>query len=113
MADKLMADIAGGDKKLQHVQTEDKSVPKIDSGVHIKENKHADLMAAVAKDHSLQHVETDDKSVPKIEGLFSFISLSLLFLFSPCFSLNLFFLLILFCFPPFSILSILIALFYS
>eukprot|EP00009_Paramoeba_aestuarina_P009701 CAMPEP_0201539720 /NCGR_PEP_ID=MMETSP0161_2-20130828/70556_1 /ASSEMBLY_ACC=CAM_ASM_000251 /TAXON_ID=180227 /ORGANISM="Neoparamoeba aestuarina, Strain SoJaBio B1-5/56/2" /LENGTH=88 /DNA_ID=CAMNT_0047947133 /DNA_START=448 /DNA_END=714 /DNA_ORIENTATION=- len=68
MADKLMADIAGGDKKLQHVETEDKSGPKIEKDIHIKENKHGDLMAEVQKDQKLQHVETDDKSAPKIEA---------------------------------------------
>ena len=70
MADKLMADIAGGDKKLNHVETDDKSGPKIDEKAHIGQNKHADLMKDVAAGKDLQHVETDDKSAPKIDGLF-------------------------------------------
>ena len=75
MADKLMADIAGGEKKLQHVDTEDKSAPKIDADIHIKENKHGDLMADITGEKKLQHVETVDKSAPKIEGLCCFLSL--------------------------------------
>jgi hypothetical protein len=81
----LLNQIAAG-KNLQHVETEDKSVPKLESmffislimcfnyltfttgNVHIGSNPRTALFAEVQKEHKLQHVDTDDKGAPVIDS---------------------------------------------
>jgi len=64
--DKITPDIEKG-AQLKHVETTDKSVPKIESDVHIKKIDREGFLTDVAKGTSLSHVEPTDKSAPIID----------------------------------------------
>jgi len=66
MAEKVIAEISA-DHSLKHVETTDKSAPKIESDVHLKKIDRGGFLDEVQKGAELKHAETTDKSVPKIE----------------------------------------------
>jgi len=67
--DKLFEGIVNQEKKLHHVETEDKSQPQIEA-VPIRKNVHSSVMSEVQKveNRDLKHVETVDKGKPVIDS---------------------------------------------
>lgn len=64
--DKIAADIEKG-KELKHVETQDKSAPKIESDVKIKKVDRGGFLQEVEKGKDLKHAETVDKSAPQLD----------------------------------------------
>jgi len=67
MADKAIEEISKGGHQLKHVETTDKSVPKIEE-VQIKKVDRDPFLKEIAKGTDLSHPsDSNERSAPKIE----------------------------------------------
>lgn len=66
MASPFLSDISKG-ADLKHVETADKSAPKIEPDVHISASPMNAVKDELKTEHQLKHVDTNDRSAPVIE----------------------------------------------
>eukprot|EP01099_Mayorella_cantabrigiensis_P004954 TRINITY_DN3818_c0_g1_i1.p1 TRINITY_DN3818_c0_g1~~TRINITY_DN3818_c0_g1_i1.p1 ORF type:complete len:117 (-),score=42.90 TRINITY_DN3818_c0_g1_i1:192-497(-) len=67
IADQVLQEVTSGQFELKHVETQDKSAPRIEEGVTVKKIDRDGFLNEVKSGPSLKHAETVDKSAPVIE----------------------------------------------